>query len=525
MHKDGLRGIVFTALALATFLLGSTALGGYEAPDPAYNPPANYYTNATGTGTTLRTNLHNIISTGFTAVSYGDARGILPVLWQDPANSSNLILVYTDASIPKPTGGSIAGWDGGVSWNREHMWPQSKLGVSVDNSTKNAGSDLFELAPSNPSVNSSRSNDAYGLATSSGTYQNNSNYFFPGDAQKGDVARSMFYMATRYFDGSGTPSTNNLTIVNGLSPATYQIGDLQSLLAWNYEDGVDNFERRKNDLIYDSYQHNRNPFIDHPEYVWAIFGTDVNDNGQIVNNSQLYVGNSTPAADGSSTVNVDLGRVMVGGTFGTSNVPFNKTGTDPTTFDLTTAGNASINSGSSSNLIAGTGQGIDFNNQNRMINVGLDASTSSNGLKTGMITLHNSDLTTSGTGHGSADANDTINVSGAVLNQRVVTPSVTTINFGNVIVGTNLSSSFNLTTSGDDNSTTRVNVAGSSSVDSNGMQITGSSSLFNSASSTGNRTLGGILSTAGIKAGPYSWRLQPLKTAAPASLAKVRTRR
>jgi endonuclease I len=504
MHKDGFGWIVLAVLALGTLLWGGTVLGGYEPPDPQYDAPSNYYANAVGTGTTLRTNLHNIISTGFTAVSYGDARGILPVLWQDPSNSSNLILVYTDASIPKPTGGSIAGWDDGVSWNREHMWPQSKLGISVDNNTKNAGSDLFELAPSNPSVNSSRSNDAYGIATSSGTYQNNSTYFFPGDAQKGDVARAMFYMATRYFDGTSTPSTNNLTIVSGLSPATYQIGDLQSLLAWNYEDGVDNFERRKNDLIYDNYQHNRDPFIDHPEYVWAIFGTDLNGSGQIVNNSQLYLGNSAPASDGSSTVTVDLGRVMVNGTLGTSNVAFNKTGSDPTTFDLTTAGNAAINSGGTSNLIAGVGQGIDFNSQSRTINVGLNAATSTTGLKTGTITLHNSDLTTSGVGHGSADANDTINITASVLAKRVVTPSVSSVTFGTVIVGAPLSSSFNLTTTGDDNSATRVNVAGSSSVDANGMQITGTTSLFNSATSMATRSLGGMLNSAGSKSGSLS---------------------
>ena len=67
------------------------AVTGYEVPNSAYDAPASYYNTATGTGTTLRTNLHNIITSGFTGENYGDARSILPVLWQDPANSNNMI--------------------------------------------------------------------------------------------------------------------------------------------------------------------------------------------------------------------------------------------------------------------------------------------------------------------------------------------------------------------------------------------------------------------------------------------------
>ena len=83
--------------------------------------------------------------------------------------------------------------------------------------------------------------------------------------------------------------------------------------------GVDNYERRYNQYIYCSsgnltnhalnptyYQGNRNPYIDHPEYVWAIFGGGNN-------NSQLHVGN-TVASDGSSSTTATL-RVMKNGTW------------------------------------------------------------------------------------------------------------------------------------------------------------------------------------------------------------------
>jgi endonuclease I len=401
------------------------ALAGYEAPNPAYDPPPSYYNSATGSGSTLRTNLHTIISAGFVMRSYEDAKSYLPILDQDPNNSSNIILIYNDASVAGP-------WvSGGVTWNREHMWPQSKLGVSVNPGSKNAGTDLFELAPCLPTINSSRSNDAYGTLTASGPYQNNSSSFFPGDNDKGDVARAMFYMATRYYDGSATPSTNNLSLVNGNAPATYQMGDLQALLKWNYTDGVDNYERRRNQYAYSStlnptyYQGNRNPFVDHPEYVWAVFGDSANS-------SQISV--ATPNANGASTANVNLGTILVGGILGTGNITIGKTGATPTTCDIATTGNGIT-------AAAGVGQTFDYNSQTRSIAVGLNASTSTVGVKTGTITVHNSDLTSAGAGQGSADGNDTINISATVLAHanasfNVATDTNTkTLNFGTVYVG------------------------------------------------------------------------------------------
>ncbi len=85
------------APAACVALCAAIARADYEVPNPAYDPPAGYYSSATGTGTTLRSNLHTIISTGFNTSSYGDSRTILPILWQDPNNSNNMILVYNNA--------------------------------------------------------------------------------------------------------------------------------------------------------------------------------------------------------------------------------------------------------------------------------------------------------------------------------------------------------------------------------------------------------------------------------------------
>ncbi len=392
-----LRRFIGSAVVAACLAISvRQTLADYEVPDPSYDPPASYYNSATGTGTTLKGHLNSIITSGFTGETYGEARSILPILWEDPNDSARMILIYNNQSLLKPTGGSIPGWDGGTSWNREHMWPQSKLGATASNGVANIASDLFELAPCLPSINGSRSNDAYATYTSTGTYQNLSAGFYPGDAHKGDVARSIFYMATRY---------SQLSVINGTSISTFQMGDLASLLRWNYTDGVDNFERRKNDLIYDDYQHNRNPYIDHPEYVWAVFGGSNNS-------SQISV--ASPASDGSSSTTVNLNDIIVGGSFGTSNVTISKSGTTPTTYDISASGSA-ITTGSGQ--LVGTGHPFDYNSQSKSMTVSLNASANATpGAKTGTITIDNTDLTTAGTGQGSADGNDIVTVNANVLN-------------------------------------------------------------------------------------------------------------
>lgn len=384
---------------IAGLAITSGALADYEAPNPVYAPPSNYYAAAAGTGSVLRMNLHNIISSGFVSRSYGDARYAFAVTDADPNHAGNIRLLYNDASVPST-------WDSGLTYNREHIFCQSWLGISVSNSYKGPGSDLFELRPCSPSVNSSRGNDPYGLATSSGIYGHVSSSWYPGDTDAGQVARSLFYMATRYYNGTGTASLSNLDVING-SWQLYKAADLNSLLHWNYKHGVDNFERRRNQYIYSStlnpsyYQGNRNPYIDHPEFVWAVFGGGNND-------STIYVSPTIPA-DGTSSQTADLGRIIRGGSLSTASVTINKSGTGPTTYDVLVSGEASTTA-------AGTGQPFDYGNQSRTVSVGLNASAAATpGLKTGTITIDNTDLTSAGAGMGINDGNDTILVTAAVL--------------------------------------------------------------------------------------------------------------
>ena len=207
-----------------------------------------YYLSAQGlTGNALFLELRDIINAGFVGISYGDARYILDETDRDPNNPNNVILVYLGTSVSGT-------WDDGITWNREHVWPQSLLGVSVENSTIGVGSDLQNLKPANPSVNSSRGNKYYDNATTSVSYE-------PRDEVKGDLARILLYMWTMY---------DYLELVD-TNPSTYEMALLTVLLSWHETDPVDDFERNRNEVIY-SYQNNRNPYIDYPEFVELIWG-------------------------------------------------------------------------------------------------------------------------------------------------------------------------------------------------------------------------------------------------------------
>jgi len=207
-----------------------------------------YYLSAQGlTGNTLFLELRDIINTGFVGISYGDARYILDDSDRDPNNPNNVILVYLGTSVSGT-------WDDGITWNREHVWPQSLLGVSVTNSTIGVGSDLQNLKPANPSTNSSRGNKYFDNITSSSSYE-------PRDEVKGDIARILLYMWTMY---------DYLELVDTY-PSTYEMALLTVLLSWHETDPVDDFERNRNEVIY-SYQNNRNPYIDYPEFVELIWG-------------------------------------------------------------------------------------------------------------------------------------------------------------------------------------------------------------------------------------------------------------
>ena len=248
---------------------------------------------------TLRARLHGVIddhlrfpySRGAT-----DTWDILKLADEDPDDADHILDVYKNASYHKISAG------GGL-YNRKHTWPNS-YGFPDDGSTNYPYTDCHMLFLCDGSYNSSRSNNPYrncnagclekttlvnnGQGGGSGEYPGNSNWrtgqgpsgtWETWIGRRGDVARAMFYMDVRYEGGTHgntgasepdlilTDDADLIVVTNG--PIAY-MGILSVLLEWHEQDPVDDVERNRNDVVF-SFQQNRNPFIDNPEWVACLF--------------------------------------------------------------------------------------------------------------------------------------------------------------------------------------------------------------------------------------------------------------
>lgn len=224
--------------------------------------PAGYYDSLdlNKTDEDFRRDLSVIISKNYNKHSYSTNNTVLAQTDPDPNNNGRIICLYTGQSLSSG------------SWNKEHVWAKSH-GFGTE--SWDPYSDAHHLRPTLNSINSSRSNSDFGeldgvSGVKSDSYGNRwtSDTFEPRDEVKGDVARMMFYMATRY----GFTAPYNLKLVNDAHTSISKtgngrFGNLQTLLKWHYEDPVSDAEIYRNNVIYEDWQHNRNPYIDHPEYV------------------------------------------------------------------------------------------------------------------------------------------------------------------------------------------------------------------------------------------------------------------
>lgn len=263
MHRW--KSVALTTVAVLVGLTAPTLTATpASATTTAYD--ATYYKNAVGkTGTSLKSSLHTIISTNVTKISYAAVWNALMATDQDPNNSSNVILLYSGVSRAKSLNGGDVG-----DWNREHTWAKSHGDFGE---VTGPGTDLHHLRPADVQVNSIRGNldfDNGGSAvTNGGGSTVDSDSFAPRAADRGDVARMILYMAVRYEGDDGFADLEpNEKVGNGSNP---YMGKLSVLKAWSAADPPSAFEEKRNQVIYDTYQHNRNPFIDHPEWVEAIW--------------------------------------------------------------------------------------------------------------------------------------------------------------------------------------------------------------------------------------------------------------
>ena len=222
-----------------------------------------YYSSVDGKiGNALLYELRSIITKSHSKITnYDDCKkeSYLTKTDGDPNKPGNIILFWSGLSIKFV-------WDNGNTWNREHVWPQSQGWFK----TSGAGADLHHIRPVDSSINSAHGNDPYAIITG-GTYlktgslngsvltecKKGGSKFEPADNRKGDTARIIFYLLTRYSEADSYPITNVAT-------------SIEMLLEWHESDPVDQLEINRNKAVYE-IQGNRNPFIDYPEFADMIW--------------------------------------------------------------------------------------------------------------------------------------------------------------------------------------------------------------------------------------------------------------
>ena len=273
-----MKRLLFFAFALSFALVTSA------------QAPSNYYNSAEGlTGNQLKIALHNIIK-GHTSITYSQ---IWNAFWStDNKGNGKVWDMYSDRPGGTPPytynlGQQQCGTYGGEGdcYNREHSWPESWF-----NSDGTARTDMHHIFATDGYVNNRRSNYPFGEVKSANwTSQNGSKLgtcktpgytdrvFEPIDAYKGDFARAIMYMSVRYYGEDSNWGSSGMTNKSEIKPWA-----IAMLLRWNKLDPVSQKEIDRNNVIYNDFQHNRNPFVDHPEYADMIWDAtwNVSDNVQ-----------------------------------------------------------------------------------------------------------------------------------------------------------------------------------------------------------------------------------------------------
>ncbi|MEO8240384.1 MAG: endonuclease [Flavobacterium sp.] len=338
--------------------------------------PSGYYNTATGTGYTLKTQLYNIIK-GHTDNGYAGLYTTYQTSDVDNfyENDGTVLDMYSEnPSGTDPYNYSIGSTQRcgnysaeGDCYNREHIIPQS-----VFNEQSPMVADAHFITPTDGKVNGIRSNYPHGTV-SSATYtsQNGgklgsssvSGYsgtvFEPIDAFKGDIARMYFYFATRY---ENTVAGYSYAMFDGSSNKVFTTAFLNILLAWSAQDPVSAREIARNNAIY-ARQNNRNPYIDHPEYVQAVWNPAPDTENPTAASNLTVTGTTSSTVSlswlaGTDNVAVTSYDIYMDGVLKTSVSGLTATITGlsaSTTYSFyVIAKDAAVNSSSASNSVNGT---------------------------------------------------------------------------------------------------------------------------------------------------------------------------
>ncbi|WP_216597593.1 endonuclease [Persicobacter sp. CCB-QB2] len=266
---------------------GASEGDGGNTPTPG---PDNYYRDAADkSGYELKTTLYHIINYQTEQLTYGELWTAYEstdlrdgnIVWDMYSHNPSGTQPY-EYTFQTDQCGNTPGHEGGC-YNREHSFPKSWFGGTV----YPMYTDLVSVVPVDSHVNTIRSNYPYGeVANPNYTSDNGgkrganttSGYsgtvFEPIDEYKGDFARIYFYMATRYEDEIASwenNSTQSDAVLDGSSDKVFEDWQLELLLKWHENDPVSQKEIDRNEAVY-TIQKNRNPYVDHPEYVQSIWG-------------------------------------------------------------------------------------------------------------------------------------------------------------------------------------------------------------------------------------------------------------
>ncbi len=342
--------------------------------------PTGYYDGTAGlSGSALKTKLSSIISSGHQTKSYDALDDEYPNSDKDSyyEKDGTVLDIYSE----NPTETDPYVYQFGVKkcgnykiegdcYNKEHIFPQGYF-----NKASPMVSDIHHIVPTDGKVNGMRSNFPFGNVGSSVSYtskngsklgtSNSVNYsgkvFEPINEFKGDVARMIFYFATRYEAKLKDFDAND--ILTNTSFPGIQSWELEVLKQWHTQDPVSQREIDRNNAAY-TYQRNRNPFIDHPEYVDLIWGTTTPDTEAPSTPTNLIVTGSTSSTISlswtASTDNIMVATydIYLDGTLKTSSTSNSATvtGLNPsTTYTFyIKAKDAAGNISSQSNTVTGT---------------------------------------------------------------------------------------------------------------------------------------------------------------------------
>ena len=286
--------------------------------------------------------------------------------------------------------------------NREHVWAKAEgfdtTGDNSDTTSGGARGDPMHLMAGNGYSNNIHSNYFFGYVNqskidtdcgkkysnqkgnmrgSSLTLGGDTSVFEPQDSDKGDIARAIFYMVARYnyLSGSDTDNINgnnpNLTLSQSLSDwkksgytssASQKgyMGIMTDLLNWHHSDPVDDYEIRRNNILYKNYTNNRNPFIDFPEWVDYIWGTATYNGTTYVSYSSNPTGSADPDSDTINGYNSGSAVAVTGVTLNpsTSEVEVNKSVTLTASVSPSNATDKSVTWTSSDTSIATVSNGV-----------------------------------------------------------------------------------------------------------------------------------------------------------------------